>query len=98
LLFDVAHDPWEQKNLVDDPASQTLVKEMDERLAAIMRQTGDSWDTKASRGDLENWIPGGSKQRGQGALGADWPGKFLEPTKKTKSGEKKKKRARGNDR
>jgi arylsulfatase A-like enzyme len=98
LLFDLAHDPWEQKNLVGDSASQSLVKEMDERFAAIMRQTGDSWDTQAATGDLQNWVPGGSKQQGQAALGADWPGKSLAPSTKTKPGEKKKKQARGNDR
>jgi arylsulfatase A-like enzyme len=96
LLFDLAHDPWEQKNLVDDPASQPLLQEMDSRLTAIMRQTGDSWDIKASKGDLENWLPGGSKQRGQAALGADWPGKSVDSSKTAKP-KGKKKQARASD-
>ncbi len=29
LLFDLAKDPWQMKNLVDDPASQALVRQMD---------------------------------------------------------------------
>ena len=36
---------------------------------------GDSWDLKATTGDLKNWVPGGSKQEGQGLGDADWPGK-----------------------
>ena len=78
LLFDLAKDPWQTKNLVDDPASQTLVQQMDARLAAVMQETGDSWDKKADSGDLENWLPGGGKQKGQAELGADWPGKSLD--------------------
>lgn len=91
LLFNLAKDPWQLTNLVDDPASQSLVKQMDERLAAVMRETGDSWDVKASNGDLENWLPGGSKQKGQASLGADWPGKSLSAT----AAEKPKKRKAG---
>lgn len=78
LLFNLAKDPWEMKNLVDDPASQALVKQMDQRLAAVMRQTGDSWDIKADSGDLKNWLPGGGKQKGQASLGTDWPGKSVD--------------------
>jgi arylsulfatase A-like enzyme len=74
LLFDLAADPWEMHNLVEDPSKQALVKEMDGRLNAIMRETGDSWDLKATSGDLQNWVPGGGKQESQ-TLGADWPGK-----------------------
>jgi len=74
LLFDLAADPWEMKNLVDDPSKQSLVKQWDDRLVAVMRETGDSWDLKATTGDLQNWVPGGGKQQSQ-KLGADWPGK-----------------------
>ena len=58
-----------------------------------MRQTGDSWDIKADSGDLENWLPGGGKQRGQASLGADWPGKAVErpPTKSPRPGKGKRK-------
>ena len=75
LLFDMAADPWQMKNLVDDPSKQPLVKEWDNRLAAVMHETGDSWDLKATTGDLGNWVPGGSKQESQGLGDADWPGK-----------------------
>jgi arylsulfatase A-like enzyme len=78
LLFNLAKDPWQMKNLVDDPAGQTLVKELDDRLAAIMRETGDSWDVRADSGDLQNWLPGAGKQQGQATLGADWPGKAVD--------------------
>jgi len=73
FLFDLTTDPWEMKNLVADPSRQPLVKEMDEQLASVMRETGDSWDVKATTGDLANWIPGGPKQQSQN-LG-DFPGK-----------------------
>jgi arylsulfatase A-like enzyme len=74
LLFDLEKDPWEKKNLVNDPTAKELVQEFDDRLASIMRQTGDSWDVVAKTGDLKNWIPGGPKQRSQN-LGVDFPGK-----------------------
>jgi arylsulfatase A-like enzyme len=90
LLFDLAKDPWEMHNLVDDPASQALVKQMDDRLTAIMHQTGDSWDVKAESGDLGNWLPGAGKQQGQATLGADWPGKAVD----SPAGEKPKKQKR----
>ena len=93
LLFDLINDPWEMNNLVDDPASQSLVQQMDSRLTAVMRASGDSWSYRASTGDLKNWLPGGSKQRSQSALGADWPGKLISgnaPMKQRKAGKKKK--------
>jgi arylsulfatase A-like enzyme len=74
FLYDLKNDPWEIKNLVDDPSSKALVKEFDDRLTAIMSQTGDSWDVKATTGDLGLWNPGGSKQQSQN-LGVDFPGK-----------------------
>lgn len=97
LLFDLAKDPWQMNNLVDDPASQSLVKQLDDRLAAIMQETGDSWDIKADSGDLQNWLPGGSKQRGQATLGADWPGKALDAPADEKPKARKRKRARAAD-
>jgi hypothetical protein len=74
FLYDLKDDPWERKNLVEDPARKALVQEFDERLTSIMRETGDSWDITAPLGDLENWLPGGPKQRSQD-LGVDFPGK-----------------------
>ncbi|MHB8900368.1 MAG: sulfatase family protein [Thermoguttaceae bacterium] len=95
LLFDLGKDPWQKNNLVDDPASRALVQQMEDRLAAVMRQTGDSWDTKAEKGDLDNWLPGAGKQRGQASLGADWPGKAVTPSPNAKAPGKKVKKGRG---
>jgi len=87
LLFDLKKDPWEMKNLVDDPAQQELVRKMDDRLQSIMKETGDSWELKATSGDLENWVPGGSKQDSQN-LGHSYPGEIKS---KEPAGKKKKK-------
>jgi arylsulfatase A-like enzyme len=43
VLYDLEKDPYEMKNLVDDPASQALLKEMESRVNAWMRKTGDAW-------------------------------------------------------
>ena len=43
LLYDLDKDPYEMHNLLDDPGSQGLLKEMESRLTAWMNQTGDSW-------------------------------------------------------
>jgi arylsulfatase A-like enzyme len=95
LLFDLENDPWEMNNLVEDPGKHALVKELNERLEKIMRETGDSWEIKAADGDLKNWMPGGSKQRSQD-LGTDWPGKgnLLNTGKPTKEKKSKGKRAK----
>jgi arylsulfatase A-like enzyme len=74
FLFDLKDDPWEKKNLVDDPGRKALIQEFDQRLTSIMRETGDSWDIKATPGDLELWVPGGPKQQSQN-LEVDFPGK-----------------------
>ena len=90
LLFDMKKDPWQLKNLVGDPSSQKLVKEMDGRLLAIMKETGDSWQVKATSGDLKKWLPGGSKQH-ECYLGVTWPGCTVteENAKRGKKGRKK---------
>jgi arylsulfatase A-like enzyme len=74
FLFDLKNDPWEKKNLVDDPSQKALVKEFDDRLTSIMHETGDSWDVTTTTGDLQSWIPGGPKQQSQN-LGMGFPGK-----------------------
>ncbi len=87
FLFDLKNDPWEKNNLVDDPSHKALVKEFDDRLASIMRETGDSWDITATTGDLQLWTPGGPKQQSQN-LGVDFPGKAahqVEGTRKAKA-------------
>jgi hypothetical protein len=71
-----------------------LVQEFDSRLTAVMHETGDSWDIRASSGDLKNWIPGGGKQRGQSGLGADWPGKAVDNSAPVKQGKGKRSRQR----
>lgn len=87
LLFDVSKDPWEMKNLVEDPSQQELVKQMDQRLTALMKESGDSWTTKATTGDLDNWLPGGHKQQSQN-LGVPYPGQSKEATGEKKSRKK----------
>jgi arylsulfatase A-like enzyme len=43
VLYDLERDPYELKNLVDDPASRTLKEDMERRLAIWMERTSDSW-------------------------------------------------------
>jgi arylsulfatase A-like enzyme len=43
VLYDLEKDPYEMHNLVADPGSESVVKEMEGRLAAWMKRTGDSW-------------------------------------------------------
>lgn len=44
VLYDLAHDPYEQTNLAADPAHAALRARMDGKLAGWMTRTGDSWD------------------------------------------------------
>jgi len=44
LLYDLQTDPYEQKNLVADPASAAVMKDLDRRLTEWMGRVGDSWD------------------------------------------------------
>jgi arylsulfatase A-like enzyme len=73
LLHNVARDPYQMKNLVDDPPSRSLVAEMDKRLATLMKEAGDSWKYKATTGDIDLWTAGGRKQESQ-RLGVPYPG------------------------
>lgn len=41
MLFDLAIDPLEQRNLADDPAGRPVLEEMRARLERWMRETGD---------------------------------------------------------
>lgn len=74
LLHNIARDPWQTKNLVEDPGSRALVAEMDRRLTGLMKENGDSWERRATTGDIELWTPGGPKQRSQN-LGVPFPGR-----------------------
>ena len=43
VLYDLKNDPYQQKNLVDDPGSKAILADMEKRLASWMKRTGDSW-------------------------------------------------------
>ncbi len=43
VLYDLEKDPFELNNLADDPGSAPLLREMDQKLSAWMRRTGDAW-------------------------------------------------------
>jgi arylsulfatase A-like enzyme len=43
VLYDLQHDPYQLKNLAEDPASRTLREDMDRRLKLWMERTRDSW-------------------------------------------------------
>ncbi len=43
VLYDLLKDPYEQHNLAADPSSGALRAEMEQKLAAWMKRTGDSW-------------------------------------------------------
>ncbi len=43
VLYDLRKDPYELRNLVDEPASQAVRQDMERRLSGWMKQTGDSW-------------------------------------------------------
>lgn len=77
LLFDLSKDPWEMNNLLNDASRLPLAKQLDSRLQSIMKESGDSWILTATSGDLDKWLPGGSKQQSQ-TLATDWPGKAKE--------------------
>jgi arylsulfatase A-like enzyme len=40
-LYDLQDDPWEMRNLIDDPASQAALAEMRARLVKRMEPAGD---------------------------------------------------------
>jgi arylsulfatase A-like enzyme len=43
VLYDLDKDPYEQKNLVEEPGARALMAEMEKRLKGWMERTGDSW-------------------------------------------------------
>lgn len=83
LLFHTAKDPFQLKNLAEEPGSRALVAEMDRRLSALMKETGDSWDYRAVTGDYKLWLKGGQKQEGQD-LGVPYPGREMPETRTRK--------------
>jgi arylsulfatase A-like enzyme len=44
VLYDLEADPYEMKNLAGEPSAASVQGDMEKRLAAWMRKTGDSWD------------------------------------------------------
>ena len=48
VLFDRERDPAEMQNLVGDPAHADLQRELDQRLASLMRRHGDDWRFNSS--------------------------------------------------
>lgn len=53
LLYDLAVDPFERKNLAQDPAYRTLREQMETKLSGWMKRVGDSW-TKNSMEPVED--------------------------------------------
>jgi arylsulfatase A-like enzyme len=43
VLYDLESDPYEMRNLAEEPGAETVVRDMEKRLAAWMARTGDSW-------------------------------------------------------
>jgi arylsulfatase A-like enzyme len=43
VLYDLVYDPYEQRNLANDPAYARLRDEMEQRLTTWMKRTGDDW-------------------------------------------------------
>jgi hypothetical protein len=76
LLFNTLKDPFQMKNLADDSGSRTLVAEMDQRLSSLMKETGDSWDYRATTGDYKLWVQGeGDTKLEKQDLGVPYPGR-----------------------
>jgi arylsulfatase A-like enzyme len=44
VLYDLHRDPYELKNLVDDPAARKIREQMEKELAEWMERSEDSWD------------------------------------------------------
>jgi N-sulfoglucosamine sulfohydrolase len=45
-LYDLKADPWESKNLADDPAHAAVLADLQKKLQAWQRATGDPWTVK----------------------------------------------------
>ncbi len=75
LLYHTAKDPFQTRNLVEERSARALLDEMDKRLAALMKETGDSWEYQAATGDYRLWLTGGRKQQEGQYLGVPYPGR-----------------------
>jgi arylsulfatase A-like enzyme len=78
FLTNIIKDPYQVKNLAGERSSRALVAEMDKRLAAIMKETADSWDYHSTGGDVERWAPD-SRTHDDEYLGVSWPGRQIPP-------------------
>lgn len=43
VLYDLEADPYQMKNLAEEPSAKSIREELDRRLSRWMRRTGDSW-------------------------------------------------------
>jgi arylsulfatase A-like enzyme len=48
VLYDLEADPYQLRNLADDPSAAAVQSDMEGRLKRWMRRTGDSWDNNWS--------------------------------------------------
>jgi arylsulfatase A-like enzyme len=48
LLYDLEQDPYETRNLANDPAHASIRKELEARVAAWMDRTGDAWSLNSN--------------------------------------------------
>ncbi|WP_152364475.1 sulfatase family protein [Microlunatus speluncae] len=59
LLYDDQADPWQRRNLVDDPAAADRVAAADSRLGDLLTEAGDAFDPAdrllAGLGMVEDW-------------------------------------------
>lgn len=44
VLYDLDRDPYQMTNLVDDPKAASLQRDLDAKLTAWMKRTGDNWN------------------------------------------------------
>jgi arylsulfatase A-like enzyme len=48
LLYDNAEDPFQMRNLVDDPGASTLARALEEQMRILMHRIGDRFEPKES--------------------------------------------------
>jgi len=96
FLFDIKNDPFQMKNLIDDPAAKSLADEMDHRLTAVMNEIGDTWDEKVAHSLHKRILAGGFKQE-EADLGYEWPGKTITSDFQKIQNKLNKKKDRGDD-
>ena len=53
ILYDNKNDPYQMKNLVNDPAHKKLQDEMEATMQALLKKAGDPFDTKAIKASIK---------------------------------------------